>query len=253
MCHLGDVIPITSLFFVNFSRRMNDTFITIKAILDSENNWILDILAAPFGRKDSDEQTFDDGTDFMLEQFPAPAIFYHHGVMPGRGGLQKKPIIIGKAISVESKLDGIHVRVLLDKTLEWARRVWDAAKRGLAVASSDSIAHLARLDIGGKVSMYEKNKAGRIAVWPLAGLSLWDKVDGNFQPASRYAIAMPVMKAMYRETGLPFPDVVPADTNGVSRYAQDGTAKRARIADTKTLKEQSKKLIAYFTQREKLK
>jgi len=137
------------------------------------------------------------------------------------------------------------VRVLLNKSLEWAARVWEAAKRGQAVASSDSISHLARLEVGGRTMMYEKNKAGRISVWPLAGLSLWDKTEGNFQPASRYALAQPVMKAIYRDGGLSFPDVTP-DTHGDSSEAQKA-AKRARIAN---LKNQASKILKRYKELE---
>lgn len=199
-------------------------FVSIKAVGD----WELDVLAVPFDKPDSDGQTFDVNTDFMLEHFASPAILYHHGVEPGKKSLQKKPVIIGKAQAVEVKSDGVHIRVLLDKSLEWARRVWEAAKNGLAVASSDSISHLARLEVNGKSMMYEKNKPGRISVWALAGVSLWDRVEGNFQPASRYALALPAMKAIYRDAGIQFPDVS-NDTHGGEPYA-DEAARRARIA-----------------------
>jgi len=207
------------------------TYAAIKAVGD----WELDVLANPFNRLDSDNQTFDDATDFMLDTFTNPAILYHHGVMPGKGSLQAKPVIIGKAISVTKQSDGIHVRVLLDKTIEWAKRVWDAAQKGLAVASSDSISHLARLDTGGKRIMYEKNRPGRIAVWPLAGLSLWDKVETNFLPASNYALALPAMKAIYKEAGLEFPNIDVSDTHGVLLQM-----KRAEVL---ALQEKSKQLL----------
>jgi hypothetical protein len=198
----------------------------IKAVGD----WELDVLAAPFNKTDSDGQTFDSKTDFMLESFSAPVILYHHGIMPGKSGLQGKPVVIGKANQPAVKSDGLHVRVMLDKSLDWARRVWDAAKKGLAVASSDSIAHLARLEVGGKLSMYEKDKPGRIAVWPLAGLSLWDAVSENFRPASRYALALPAMKAIYREAGLVFPET----TGGAMPQADLTAAKRARRQEIET-------------------
>jgi hypothetical protein len=53
--------------------------------------------------------------------------------------------------------------------------------------------------------MYEKDRPGRIAVWPLAGVSLWDATGDNLRPASPHALAMPAMKAIYREAGIPFP------------------------------------------------
>ncbi len=195
--------------------------LAVKAVGD----WEVEIRAVPFGT-DRDMQSFDSDTDYMLDTFNSPAILYHHGVMPGKQALQDKPVVIGKSLGVEKRADGIYIRALLDKAVEYAKRVWDAAQKGLAVASSDSISHLARLDVAGKRIMYEKDRAGRIAVWPIAGISLWDKVEGNFLPASRYALAMPAMKAIYRDAGLPFPDV--DDTDGDLPDA-DNAAKRARI------------------------
>jgi len=223
--------------FAFYGEFMDIENLAVKALDD----WELDVLAVPFNRPDSDGQTFDANTDFMLESFSSPAVIYHHGVEPGSKQLQKKPVVIGKSQRVEVKSDGVHIRVLLDKTLEWARRVWEAAKKGLAVASSDSVAHLARLEVNGKSMMYEKNKAGRISVWALAGVSLWDKVEGNFIPASRYAIALPAMKAIYRDAGLPFPDMV-SDTHGGLSYA-DEAAKRAKVKD---VQDRAKKLLKAF-------
>lgn len=180
--------------------------VAIKAVGD----WELEIRAVPYG-KDADGQTFDASTDYMLDSFRTPVITYHHGVNADKKGIQEHPVIIGKTVSVERRQDGVWLRVLLDKTLDYARRVWEAAKKGLAVASSDSIAHLARLDVNGKNIFYEKDRPGRIAVWPLAGVSLWDTTDGNFRPASQNAIALPVMKAIYREANLSFPDVFTND------------------------------------------
>jgi hypothetical protein len=192
----------------------------VKAVGD----WEVEIRAVPYGT-DSDMQIFDAYTDYMLDTFSNPAILYHHGVNPGKGSIQDKPIVIGKAVSVEQRPDGVWIRALLDKTKEFAKRVWEAAKEGIAVASSDSIAHLARLDVAGKRIMYEKGRPGRIAVWPLAGVSLWDNVAENFRPASRNAIAMPAMKAIYRDAGLKFPDI---DTSGGEPKAEQA-ASRARI------------------------
>jgi len=178
----------------------------VKAIGD----WELEIRAVPFG-VDREKQSFDAETNYMLEEFQTPVVTYHHGINPGRKGMQVNPVIIGKTISVEKRADGIWIRVLLDKTLDFARRVWEAAKKGLAVASSDSIAHLARLEVNGREEFYDGEKPGRISVWPLAGVSLWDSGNGNFRPASPNAIALPAMKAIYREAGLPFPDFNPHD------------------------------------------
>jgi len=193
------------------------SYIAIKAV----GEWEIDILAVPFMGKDSENQYFDQDTDTMQESFPLPALFYHHGVKPGAKELQENPIVIGKSLSVKKTIKGWVIRGLLDKTSEYAKLVWEAVKKGAVAVSSDSIAHLARLDIGGKIIQYEKNRAGRISVWPLAGVSLWDLTAGNFKPASHQAIALPAMKAIYRDAGILFPDL---DTTGV--LEADETAKR---------------------------
>lgn len=218
-----------------------DTF-AVKAVGD----WEIDILAVPFGVRDSDGQYFDAETDIMQANFENPAILYHHGVMPGKTGLQDRPAVIGKALSVEKKADGWHIRALLDKAHEFARRVWDAAQKGIAVASSDSISHLARLDIGSKQIMYEKNRPGRVSVWPLACVSLWDKVDGNFLPAFPYKNVMPLpaMKAIYGEADLSFPEITDT-THGVSQ-ADDIARKRAKvIAKSKQILKKAERLRSH--------
>lgn len=73
--------------------------------------------------------------------------------------------------------------------------------------------------------MYDKNKPGRIAVWPLAGVSLWELGNGNLSPANRTAYAVPAIKAIYRDAGLQFPNI--NITDGVLPEA-DEAAKRAR-------------------------
>jgi hypothetical protein len=83
--------------------------------------------------------------------------------------------------------------------------------------------------------MYEKNRAGRIAVWPLAGISIWEKGNGNLKPASQIAYALPAMKAIYRDAGIPFPETLPA-TDGVLPEASTDAAKRARSAEIEKAK-----------------
>jgi hypothetical protein len=110
---------------------------------------------------------------------------------------------------------------------EYAKAIMDAAKLGLVAVSSGSISHLARLEVNGKKIMYEKDRPGRIAVWPFAEISLWESGNGNMQPANRFAVALPAMKAIYRDAGVPFPDVV-VDTDGDLPEAKQA-AKRAKI------------------------
>jgi hypothetical protein len=129
------------------------------------------------------------------------------------------------------------LRVILDKAIDYAKGIMDAAKQGLVAVSSGSISHLARLDVGGKFIQYEKNRPGRIAVWPLGEVSLWEKGNGNMSPANQFAVAMPVMKAMYRDAGLVFPDV--KDTHG---GVDDQELKRR--AKVEAIKAKSKLILA---------
>jgi len=211
----------------------------VKAVGD----WEIDITALPYMVRDSDGQWFDAETDTMPDNFPTPAIFYHHSLEPGSKSLQDKPVIIGKAISVEKKADGLHIRAVLDQAVEYARRVWEAVKQGAVAVSSDSIAHLARLEVEGRRIMYEKKRPGRIAVWPLAGVSLWDVAPGNLKPASWSATAraLPAMKAIYREAGLVFPDIDPGTTG--APQADEMARKRAEaIKTSKKILKRAKKL-----------
>ena len=205
--------------------RTDEIYIAVKAVGD----WEIEVRAVPFG-PDGDNQTFDADTDYMLGDFPTPAIIYHHGVKQGRTGFEDKPIVIGKTVSAEKRSDGIWLRVVLDKLNEYARKVWEAAKAGLAVASSDSIAHLARLDVGGKRIPYEK-RPGRIAVWPLAAVSLWDAGVGQLMPASPNALAMPALKTIYEQAGLTLPDIPGVDEPQAETEAEMQVAAAKNEAD----------------------
>ena len=206
---------------------MDDFFLTIKAV----GEWELDVLATPFGSLDSDRQWFDDRTDIMPDAFTTPLIVYQHGISQGAKAIDEKPVVVGRAVAgtLEKRLDGWHVRVILDKTIEAARRIMQAAKDNLVAVSSGSISHLARLDVGGKLIQYEKARPGRIAVWPLAEISLWEKGNGNVQPANQFAVALPAMKAIYRDAGVPFPEL---DTSGEASKA-DKAAHRARVLEAR--------------------
>lgn len=205
---------------------MDEYFIAIKAVGD----WELDVLAIPFGSRDSDGQWFDDRTDIMHESFTTPLVVYQHGIKQGMEAIDEKPSVIGKSISgtLVKKVDGWHIKVVLDKAKDEAKRVMDAVKSGMVAVSSGTMAHLARLDIGGKLIQWEKNRAGRIAVWALGEISLWEKGSGNAKPANNFAVALPAMKAMYRDAGLPFPEI---DTHGVIPKAEISAGKRAKVLE----------------------
>jgi hypothetical protein len=200
----------------------NEYFLAVKAVGD----WELDVLPVPFVSRDSDNQWFDDRTDIMPDAFQTPLVVYQHGIAQGAKALDEKPVIVGKSVAgtLTKKLDGWHIRVILDKSINQAKDIMDAARKGMVAVSSGSIAHLARLDIGGKLIQYEKSRPGRIAVWALAEISLWEKGNGNVQPANQFAVALPAMKAMYRDAGIPFPEKIDAhggaDAEEVRRRAK---------------------------------
>lgn len=180
----------------------------IKAAIKAVGDWELDILAIPFNEPDSDGQYFDERTDIMDGSYQTPPGFYQHGVKQGAASLQEKVTVIGKTIygTLKKMMDGWHLRMSLDPTRPESKNVMDAARNGRVAVSSDSVAHLARLEVAGKTIMYEKNRKGRISVWPLAGVSLWEMGNGNFEPASKRTFALPAMKAIYGDAGLQFPD-----------------------------------------------
>jgi len=208
-----------------------------KCAIKAVGDWELDVTAIPFGGLDSDRQYFDENTDIMEHAFQTPLITYQHGIS-GKS-IDPVPEVIGNSVpgSLQKLSDGWHLRVILDKTKELAKRVWEAAQKGMAAVSSDSVGLLARLQVGTRNIFYEKNRPGRIAVWPLAGVSLWELDEGNLQPASRRAVALPVMKALYREAGLTFPDVAMTEDIG------DGEAEKANRARIRAAKEKASQTI----------
>ena len=215
----------------------------VKAIGD----WELDILAVPFNSRDADKQWFDEGTDVMPDTFQTPLVVYQHGIKQGAKEYQEKPIKLGSTVpgSLEKKPDGWHIRVLLDKAVKQARDIWEAAKRGLVAVSSGSISHLARLDVGGKHIPYEKTRPGRISVWALAEVSLWELGNGNVKPANPTAYALPLgaMKAIYRDAGIPFPEISKND-GGLPEAVN--AAKRARDVELQKAKQILKRTERLF-------
>lgn len=212
--------------FAFYGEYMSDYFVAVKAV----GEWELDVLAIPFGSRDSDGQWFDDRTDIMPDAFNTPLVIYQHGIKQGGKEQDEKPVIVGRSVpgTLTKQIDGWHIRVVLDSALKQAKSIMEAAYNRMVAVSSDSISHLARLDIGGKLIQYEKNRPGRIAVWPFAGFSMWEKGNGNFEPASQATYALPAMKAMYKSAGLTFPKL---DTGGVVNAEE--VKRRARIEKVK--------------------
>jgi len=167
----------------------------IKAVGD----WELEVLAIPYGGpdkgRDKQGEYFSTETNLYLDKFDDPIVSYYHGFDPD-GRPQGEPEEIGEVLSRESKSDGLWVRVLLDKASQYAQRVWEAAKEGLARASSGSIEHIMRVA-----------NDGLITHWPFVELALFDTDGSKRPPANDYAVALPVLKAAYKQAGRDWPDI----------------------------------------------
>ena len=202
----------------------------IKALEDRT----LDVLAVPFGsprNKDLQGEYFDASTNLHLDKFATPLILYHHG----EG--QDQAEVIGDALGHEIKEDGLWVKVKLNAS-KFAEKVWAAAQRGFAAASSGTVGHLMR-----------RAADGRILDWPLVELSLFD-VDKsqNRQPANPAAIAipaksvhtLPAAQAIYKSAGVAFPEVAPVEDK---HYTE---------AEGKALQEYAKKKLVEWAAEEAL-
>lgn len=190
---------------------------SIKAIGD----WELEVLGCPYfgpdNGRDADGEYFSPETKFHEDKYPLPPVVYYHGFDPD-GRPSGNPQYIGRTVSRERRDDGVWYRVVLDKASEYAKRVWDAAKQGLARASSGAVSHLVR-----------RGNDGHLLEWPVAELSIFDAVEGR-RPANGYAVAMPVLKAVYQAAGLPLPDIAepePTDGGGEEPHRDDGARQEA--------------------------
>jgi hypothetical protein len=185
--------------------------------------WELDVLGVPFGGhnngRDVDGEYFSPQTKLYLDRYGAVPVVYYHGLDTATGRPSSEPQYIGKTTRYEVKADGVWFRVALDKANDYARRVWDAAQRGIAKASSGSIEHLCRVA-----------QDGHITHWPVAELSIFDAV-GNRQPANQYAVALPVMKAVYAQAGIVLPDDIEGIDADDVEAAATGEEQSAAAAD----------------------
>ncbi len=169
----------------------------VKALASPDGDrWELEVLGVPyggpFGGKDAQGEYFSPATRLHEDKYPLPPVVYYHGLTPD-GTPAGAPEYIGRTIGFEDRPDGRWYRVVLDRASALARRVWDAARRGIARASSGSVAHLVR-----------RAPDGHIMEWPVAELSVFDVGDGR-RPANAYAIAVPVLKAIYSRAGVELP------------------------------------------------
>jgi len=180
----------------------NAAIVTPNLAVKVAGDWELDVLGVPFGGpnggKDDDGEYFSEKTNLHLDRFADPLVMYYHGY-GDNGEPAGEPQVIGKVASHEKRSDGVWFRVILDKASEFARRVWEGAKDGMARASSGSINHLVR-----------KADDGEILNWPMAELSLFETSTGK-QPANGYAVALPVLKAIYTQAGHEWPQEITED------------------------------------------
>ena len=190
--------------------------LTVKAVGD----WELDVLGVPYGGpdngKDRDGEYFSPRTNTHPDKFPLPPVVYYHGFDPD-GSPSGRPVYIGKTISREEKEDGIWYRVVLDKTSEFAQRVWKAAKEGLGRASSGSVKHLIRIA-----------RNGHIDEWPVNELTVFDEGQQRM-PSNSYALALPVMKSVYQQAGIDLPDGLENEVEPEASV-RDAAAKQRRDA-----------------------
>lgn len=141
----------------------------------------LRVLGAPYG-VDRQGQEFHTETDFG--DLPVVPAIYWHGWGADDGER------IGWAHKAERDARGQWYRVVLDATKATAKKVYDAAVKGMARASSDAIGHLVR-------PKGILGNPGKVDRWVIGALSLMD--EATFQSAvNPRAIALPSLKAYYK-------------------------------------------------------
>lgn len=165
----------------------------IRAV-EEDGEWVLDVRGVPFGVIDFYGTIWSKDTDFHEEYYPGgcPAVYYH-GMDEDQNPVDS-PEYIGIARLVEKRDDGAWFKVVLDRTSEYARLVWEAAKKGMAAASVGGIEHLVRID----------EATGHVDEWPIGELTLFDTYNGKL-PAIPNAIALPALRTMYERAGIEFP------------------------------------------------
>jgi HK97 family phage major capsid protein len=169
--------------------------ISVIAIKTGDGELVLEVLGAPFGSpfkdgKDSQGDYFDVETKIHQEDYPEIPAIYTHGFDPRTRKPMDRPEIIGKAKYARQDESGHWYTVTLNKANSFAQRIWQAALKGLAKASSGAINYLVR-----------RNEDGRLLEWGIAELTLIDTSEG-IDPANPYAIAIPMLKLDYELAGM---------------------------------------------------
>ncbi len=168
--------------------------LVVIAVKADNGDWVLDVLGIPFGGpfkgKDRAGDFFSAKSNIHQDQFAEIPAVYAHGLDPVTGDGVVKPAYIGKASYSHVDSRGHWYKVVLNKASEYARKIWDAALKGMAGASTGAIAHLVR-----------RSDNGHLDEWPAAEMTLVDG-SGNLSPVNPYAIAVPALKTLYGEAGM---------------------------------------------------
>lgn len=175
----------------------------------ADGTWVLEVLGAPYGGpvdgKDAQGEYFSPRTDFMLEVGEERPVVYFHGTG------QEVPEVVGKAKASRRDERGLWFDVTLNKVSKFAARIWEAALKGIARASSGAVGHLVR-----------KAADGEILVWAIGELSLFDTVGGR-RPANELASVN--LKAAFDLVKLEMPEAfVEADEVKTDAVQEDETS-----------------------------
>jgi HK97 family phage major capsid protein len=181
-------------------------------------DWVLNILGVPFGGpvngKDKQGDYFDARTKVHTDKFPEVPLVYAHGFDPATMEPSREVHFIGKAKYDHTDERGHWYTAVLDRASEFAQRIWNAALKGLAGASSGTASHLMR-----------REKDGHIAEWPVVEMTVVDG-SGHMKPVNPYAVALPALKANYESAGM---------TLTIEPDAEAGEAQKVDITNTSTV------------------
>lgn len=170
------------------------------------NEWVLEVLGVPYGGpiagKDYQGQYFTERTNLMMDIGDERPVIYYHGDNPS-GKPEMNVDVIGRAKAVRRDSKGLWFEVILDKGKKYAARVYQAALRGAAKASSGTVDYLVRW-----------TQDGELLQWPVAELSLLDAVGGRI-PANPYATVS--VKALFSDAGIDLPEAFVKDDGESSK------------------------------------
>lgn len=208
---LGHVLPDPGVQYIGKAGGLPDAAEApvIFGVVKAAGDWELDVLANPYGGpnngRDTDGQYFSPRTHFHEDQIPNPPAVYYHGYdkdASGKAVPMGLPEWIGRAVKRWTDSRGVWYRIVLNSANQYAKRVWEAAKRGVARASSGVVLASHRVD----------ENTGEILSWLNGEISLFE-TDSGKRPANSYAVALPALKAVFKQAGLVLPDFTAPQTD----------------------------------------